>query len=353
MNKLLLLFTVGVLGLTAPTASTCESFPESDAALSLSAHMQELKLVEGDKYPQDLGEGFTEIAPDFLTAKIKGRGIYFSLVPVTRENKFFWESFFCDVSELSKRFQDDRSAPKYVRYAGGGVVGAKKVFSNYDYISDPESQKLWMGVCSDAPLTLNEEGNLDESGLTINIRMVMTVSTQTGVPFAVHMGIFRNPLPWSWSIHQIHRRALSIVLHETVAKALTVYRKRQGDAPIEYLITSPEPTMRRILLKALPEGTISFDARREGFDAKEEERHQRYMEYLKSEDDGVYAEGSPILKTKIKEYISRFEVLTSEGVWTGTEKDAYWLVSNASNVDPYISIPYAVLADAIELEVKE
>lgn len=313
--------------------------------------------------------GVTEGVGGVLTRQIQD-DLHFSLVPVYRINSSSWASFSREVEGFFNGREVERGSdvPIALRKASGGASQVRIVFNRK--VTDDEGNNVWMGVFSYTPLSLDKFLRLKAVDQT-NIEMAVTVSTKADAPFAVHMGIFRNTLAYyerfSRDAGDYHKRkdspkmhkGIAMLLHRTMAQAVSFHREIHKQPALQYMITSPLKTMRQIILKAMPEGAVAVGSHSD--EVIDEEWYNDYKERQLAEikDEGVCLDTTPIYEVydeETKTHRVRFELRNEAGevTWASNVDDAsYWLVRNASNVDPYIAVPYAALADTADLNVKE
>lgn len=307
---------------------------------------------------------FSESVRGVLTQQLQ-EDLHFLLVPIDKTNSASWASFAENVQKFFtlREVEYGKDIPIALRQASGGASEVSRVFERK--VTDSDENNVWMGVFSYAPLSFDETLCLKKSDWT-NIEMAVTVSTRANAPFAVHMGIFRNTLAYYTRFSReggdYYQRAgapemhkgISVLLHKTIAQAVSLYRKKHGQTALRYMITSPLEMMRKIILNAMPEGTVAVGS-------NSEEADESYKDYKRSQIDsirteGIYAETTPIYEMYDEETKTKFELRNDEEetIWASEKKDdSWWLVCNASNIDPYITVPYSILADGIEIKTKK
>lgn len=300
---------------------------------------------------------FTKGVSGVLTQQIQ-EDLHFSLVPIFKTNAGSWSKFAREAEKFfnSREVEYGYDIPIALRQASGGASQVSRVFDRK--VTDEDGNNVWMGIFSYQPLSFDESLRLNKSDWK-NIEMAMTVSTKADAPFAVHMGIFRNTFayykrfsPEGGGYSALERapkmhRGISVLLHKTVAQAVNLYRKMHKQAALQYMITSPLDMMRKIIVKAMPEGAVAVGSNIDG------EKNERYKAYKKKQlakikKKAVYAKTTPIYKTYGAEgKFVRFELRNEDGevVWSSDSgDDSWWLVGNASNLHPCIAVEYANLA---------
>lgn len=311
--------------------------------------------------------GFLKSVDGVLTQKLQ-EDLHFSLVPIYKINSASWASFANNVQKFfnPREVEYGRDVPIALRQASGGASQVSRVFERK--LTDSDENNVWMGVFSYALLSLDETLRLKKSDWT-NIEMAVTVSTRADAPFAVHMGIFRNTLAYYKrsspegvdyykrdNAPEMHK-GISALLHQTIAQAVSLHREKHGQPALRYMITSPTEMMRKIILNAMPEGTVAVGGSSDETDERSKDYKKSQIDSIRTE--GIYAETTPIYEVydeETKTKFVRFELRDDEGetIWASEkEDDSWWLVCNALNIDPYITVPYSILADSIEIKTKK
>jgi hypothetical protein len=202
-------------------------------------------------------------------------------IPLSSKSLESW-GHFADTANKFPEGAKEKELPLSLRHTEQGALYFKNVFTCYSS-SDKTSSQLWASLFSTSALDLGENNTLKETDYS-KIEMCLTVSSEEDAPFVAHIGIFRNPLycyqkkslvddygmpirtlppnekvelmngkKFSLSLtSNIQHKNISVLLHHASIQCMKKIKPEKA-----YIVSSPTEVMRNILLKFLPQGTVS------------------------------------------------------------------------------------------------
>lgn len=259
---------------------------------------------------EDLYPHIKKVSDSFYYAKMKGHPLFLVLERVTSENDQVWKKYAVVQNSVLNELERDNGALTNNKDTklDPFVLALREGLGHFEealFEVSLDKNELWVAYVTNLskprPITKQEmddyqafynfgyrtrspSGPIKNPEAVKNIKMFVTITSSPTALLTTHMGVAAS---LDSALDENRPKGISVPLHSFAAQ---VMRRRKPER--RYMMNAPVPAMARILMKALPKGTIFFGTH----NMKEEIEKRRatsYEDFVKDH-PGIDRDQAPI-----------------------------------------------------------